>query len=1141
MDFFVVVEVDSQFFLWPMEFRDTKYGTGGWTVLTSGTCEIILDDYFANKIAELHRDYFKRRNGKELPGVFEIANDVTEITLNSAAGSVFLGLFLAAAKKCQNRSFKNNWASITVTGDLTYSEKDGWELKAVGSIVEKYKAVREFARQHRSDTDNRKHLFLYISEKEEKKIPPDDGKMHGTHGNITVKHFPPDKTIKDIINYLFDYEPRQQELLRKMENYGNYRFAYIQGEGFQELVQGILDNSELRGYFITGEGGSGKSAFAMEIIRRLYEKRIIYAPIYVRVGDDKFLSIIKETISNLPDIESKSRNKLEEYFVLNIAKYLWKEYAGMEYNMLLQKMQELNPRVINELSKEDYLVLIDNLELPESGVEQILTAINKIFRNLETLPYLIITSQNKCSNLKYSKDLRLKPIEPISLEKSKIEKLIMNMIEVMAKYNDLYKEKITRAKNNGNLTDLVEIIVEKLSHNPRRISDTLSSLMTNMEVDELIEIIKKEHYRYTTDLNNYDVKICENKFSFLDETQKKILYLFLKIGNDTPVSQDEILERIKESKQWGKQPLKHELKIALNTLLDLYLIKSINQDNKSSYIIESIPYRILLFEEKFLHSNQNKNDFIRDTIVPLGLQLEKALDDDLDIDIIEPLLERMKEKQISIDNEHLLSACSSTSKSEVLSLLIRFGCDINIRDENGLNVFHYAVLNNDTIALDWLYEKTPELIKNMGFNDCTVFHFAGMTDNISVLDWLYEKVPEQISLKASNGATVYNFAVNNNSDIAIIDWLYEKIPDLLNNKTIDGSNIFHWAVFSDGNTIILDWLYKKIPEQIDNTNNDGLTVFHVCNGNTAVLNWLYEKVPELLNHTAINGNTIFHQAIFNKCDTVVFDWLYLRAPELINNKNYQSDNVFHFASAFGNTIILDWLFNKKSEMFQETRNNGDTVFHQAIYSGNIAILEWIYEKDPKMIKKTTNDGSTVFHYAVTEDNIAVLDWLYEKAPELLNSKKNNGDTVFHNAVYYKGNTAILDWLYIKVPKLINYTNNKDDTVFHHAIHNGNIIILDWLYKKAPELLNNTDKNGRTVFHHAIDNDNIIILDWLYTKNPELLKHKDKNGDTVFHHIIYNKKFDVLDWLYEKMPEAKELGHTAALDWLLSHTPPELYN
>jgi ankyrin repeat protein len=852
--------------------------------------------------------------------------------LNHDTTSVFLGIFIKAFSQIKGWKFKEDWRIICATGNLEYNEDEPLHLLPIDNVFNKYND--EFTAIADKKYKGKKSLFLYISEIEDKNVP------QGTYGDITVKWFSPDNAIEVILNYLFkpfnyktDFyrlDSVQKDLLCKMENQKGNNFDYIQGDWFRSLEPKMFRN-DWRGFFIHGKGGSGKSAAAMEIVRCLCPKKI-YAPIWLFVNDGDIDSCLKkETKNTLENNILKKRDEIEAYITSGI-----EMQTGQIIDNLKNKIKEL---------RRKYLIIIDNLELQENGIGRIIQAIKNIFPYRETRPYLVITSRYSCSYDKYLSDLKLSKVEMYKkriksdsqpeeeickLTKLDIEYLIKAITENLTET----RNKLDRAKGNDTFDELVEIYFQKYSDRPSLIIKSIA-LLEDMEINELVDLIRKDHDRYEDDLRNEEIKIDMKAFSLLDNSmeklnypaEKQVLYLFLEIGKEKPVSVDEINKRIDESDKWERKPSMNDLKKILRTLCKYKLINSIPSiERKTSYMIDSISYRTILFEKEFLGPQSESGEYLRDIFVNINQQLEMALRYDMDVDIVEPLLEKMKEKNIDSIN--------------YFYMYISY-------------IFTATQFSSNIAVLNCLSAHVPDLFNHVD----DYLHKAIEFSNTTVLDWLHEHVPELLINPDNYGGTVLFYATGN-SNTAVLDWLYEHIPELLNHPDNNGKTVFHYAAEFNG-TDVLDWLYKRIPELLNHPDNNGETVFHYAvtiSGDTAVLDWLYERVPELLNHPDNNGETVFHYAVTISGDTDVLDWLYEHVPELLNHPD----------------------------------NNGETVFHYAVtISGYIDVLDWLYEHVPELLNHPDNNGETVFHYAkkllgdIDDDLLTdVLDWLSKKAPDL---------------------------------------------------------------------------------------------------------------------------------------------------------------
>ena len=145
--------------------------------------------------------YFENHFSRKYPADFYLktispVNNTHENVekLDENTTSVFLGIFLKAFSQIKGWKFRKDWGIICVTGDLEYINGEPLRLVSIKDVKEKYND--EFTTIAK-ESNSTKCLFLYIADKEEKEIP------QGESGNITVKWFSPNDTMRDILDCLF--------------------------------------------------------------------------------------------------------------------------------------------------------------------------------------------------------------------------------------------------------------------------------------------------------------------------------------------------------------------------------------------------------------------------------------------------------------------------------------------------------------------------------------------------------------------------------------------------------------------------------------------------------------------------------------------------------------------------------------------------------------------------------------------------------------------------------------------------------------------------------------------------------------------------------------------------------------------------
>jgi ankyrin repeat protein len=935
------------------------------------------------------QDYFEKRYySHEYPGKFQMeaenkllpAKDKFLQVLNEQTPSVFLGLFLKAAQQIQRYEFKSEWQIICATGDIKYDEITGkLSIVSIGEADKKFNG--EFM-QYADGNKQENYLFIYVSDK----ITVPEGEKQGKHGNITVKCFSPDNTIEDIIGYVFKpvtfdfnfsgFEPEQQRLLRNMENENGLDFGYIPGEGFADLEQRMLYDMKWCGFFIHGEGGSGKSAAAMAIARYLTWLGKIYAPVWIKINNDEVSKIIeKESIKRIEDIKEKNIDKLEEYITSRI------------------------DAQTGQKTKNKYLLVIDNIELQDNGIKRLLAVIQNKISNFENKPYLIITSRTNCGDSELLSRLNLQEEKAPELNREQIVLFVKN---IASQKGAKYSHEITTAEERNTFNELAELLFTQFGGFPDMIISAIG-LLQNMTVEELTKEIGA-----SLEKDKKKLMIYQTIFGFLGKKEKEVLYIILEIGADVTFSVDDMYQRIIEHQYWRKKAIleKDELRNILYTLFRYNLIYSTSSEGKTLYGIKSIAHRTFLFEKEFIGDKSFFGVYQRDYFVNLGPQLEYALQYNQNADIIRSIVRKIPKKFLKKHScRYIALAAYYSTDPKNLSLLIDYGCVIDACDEAGDNVFFHAIRNNNFIILNWLFEYVPELINCTNNNRTTVFFAAVIKGNIVLLDWLFERVPELINHTDNNGHTVFHYA-SFQKDTVVLDWLYRYAPNLLKNINNIGSTVFHYA--AGNNTIILDWLFARVPELLKYRDNYGNTVFYYAK-DIRIMDWLFNHNPELLSCKDNEGGTVFHyKAAFG--NTEQLNWLFAHVPELLSCKDNNGLTVFHGAQMGNNVKILDWLYEHVPELLKCKTNNGATVFHlAAAYNDNI-VLDWLLKHTPELLRCKANEGQTIFHWAAGfNKNTTVLDWLFEHVPELITVNNNDGYTVFHHAIGNK-NTVALDWL-----------------------------------------------------------------------------------------------------------------------------------
>ena len=149
--------------------------------------------------------------------------------------------------------------------------------------------------------------------------------------------------------------------------------------------------------------------------------------------------------------------------------------------------------------------------------------------------------------------------------------------------------------------------------------------------------------------------------------------------------------------------------------------------------------------------------------------------------------EILLENGVDIRNQDLLHIACSYGNTEMVKLLIQYGCDVNEVDIDGRVPAHWAIQENNLECLKILYDNGANF-EIRSYKDSTILSYAVGEGNLEIVKYLLE-----------NGMTKYiNDEVQPPLSLAV-HWKYIDIIKLLleNNANVD-------IIDGLGNTVLID-------------------------------------------------------------------------------------------------------------------------------------------------------------------------------------------------------------------------------------------------------------------------------------------------------------------------------------------------
>lgn len=329
---------------------------------------------FKDEKQKLFNLYLDKKSLKEtIPfqiSIFPSNQSSEKITqLDENTNSITLGMFVALLQKKDSREFKNDWTSVTITGNI---QNDGKKLKAIGDIEKKFLAVQQYAKENKGS-----HLFIYVKNADNQNIP-----TPGIYeNNLTVMSFQEAYPVNAFLYDIFEpiYDDIQFESLKKATV--NHSWDFIETEQFRQIKKEVLKEN-WNGYLIAGEGETGKSRTAYELCKYLMVMNICYAPVWYKIKNDDDIKKIKQSLkkeikelnfteTNLLVIDNNERFSINK--LINIIESILQDNITRWKIIITSRVQNENYLEINKFG----IKRISSPEFSESEIESLITTIAK--------------------------------------------------------------------------------------------------------------------------------------------------------------------------------------------------------------------------------------------------------------------------------------------------------------------------------------------------------------------------------------------------------------------------------------------------------------------------------------------------------------------------------------------------------------------------------------------------------------------------------------------------------------------------------------------------------------------------------------------------------------------------------------------
>ena len=909
-------------------------------------------------------------SGREI-GIIPLERESGKVaTLSTNTTSVFLGVFFKAANEILNRKFKRLWDFIIVTGDI--NPYDGIiEPKAVKSIKKKFKGVKDLVSKYPA----KKYLFLYVHESGTVPIEP------GWHDNdsIEVKAFSSRDSLITILAFVFEpvFDTEQQRLLEKADS--NATWEYVSTPAFEDM-QKEAGRENWKGYFIYGEGESGKSALALALAKYLMETECIYAPIWVSLRNQALVFANPNPKDKRDPIAPKNkRDPIADHIASGIAPFLKLNWTpGFELELLRQS-----------LNKKRYLLIIDDLELDKA--DQVLDVVKVIITGCDpqTKPPVIITSRFKWNNAKSFLSLGLITKEAPLLTKKEIDELVYRVAAGNSFEKNLHREDVE-----------YQIFIDKLTRDYASFPGILTQIVPLLENKGTTELMNE------LSGFNYTLSIYSFIFAQMEPFTQAVLFAFINL-----ISLDKIIDiSVLSLKQqilieilnsgWTNGAALNEWQLEENIpdALEKLCRGNIIHQRDKNYYMKSLTYVAFMFNPDLKGEILSNGKTTRDTLINLKNMIFEGLRFNQSVKIIEDLLVKLIEEEKNISHYPFMHfAAFYSDKPEHIDLLISYGLNINVSWENHRKIIplHCAALENHNIEVFKRLLKNGADINAVDANGFTILHCAVKNTNKDIIKMIIDKNINLINAKTFDDLTPLHIAVFENGFPDALRILIESGADI-NAKYSEDSTLLHYAAGNSSLDIIKILIdYKADINAMDSMGRTPLLSAGEGSPDPAVISFLVEKGSNIYDEDIDGANLLHHAAmnpnieVFKTILDMGFDW---------QSTDKEGGTMLHYAAMNPNPAILLMLIDKKMDLLARDAD-GFTIFHSAICNN----------KNPEIIVFLLNNGFSVHTVDPTKET--PLHWaaMYNPWPQIIeiliksgadvNAKNIYGVTPLHFAAY----------------------------------------------------------------------------------------------------------------------------------------------
>ncbi len=526
-------------------------------------------------------------------------------------------------------------------------------------------------------------------------------------------------------------------------------------------------------------------------------------------------------------------------------------------------------------------------------------------------------------------------------------------------------------------------------------------------------------------------------------------------------------------------------------------------------------------------------------------------------DLIQDLID---EKGLSVDmvddfGETPLFRAVKDKKLNALNALLKKGANINHARNDGMTVYHFAVLNGDAQLVETLLKAGADpYIEREGYPPVLLKAIAvGYTDVLKVAIPYLKKNPEAWKIEAQK---LLHRAIRDNNTEALSALCEVEEPGLFqwDARNEGDATFLHFAAEKGNVDLIRDLIENKgIPVDVLDGFNETPLQRAIREGHYDAVKYLLEKGADV-NHLRKDGASPFHLAVLSGNAQIVKAVLEAGANPYVEYEGRSHVLLTAISRAQGdvlkeavpylkkdaeawNKIALKLLYrifrDDKKELFPILAEGKDiNSFHIADKTALIAAVQWHSKNFVQRaldwgadINAQTESGWTALAQAALSEDYDMTGFLFEKGanPNVLVS----GRPLISRAAY-RGKTKVLELL-LKNGADVTLCGDGNKSALFGAVESRVAETLVPLLKCENLNLNPVNKSGQTPLCFAVEENllNIAVLLLKAKANPNWVRGKKSllelairrgNDEMAAQLLKYGADWDILNSKNQPMIE-----------------------